>query len=870
MARPAGTARPSTPGSSSWSRREVAFAVISVAAYLGAAVWARYVSIPGPVLVWFPPAGVAIGVLYLRPRLFPALVVAEIFSTAVIMDLAQEFGPVALGVNAVVIVGAYHLAGEALRQLHFDPRLRSSDDLVILAFACIVVGSTVAAVAGVLVQTWVGLVDADDLLRSIGLFWVGDVIGCACLTPAVVMVGSAALRGETLPMADDEHGLPRGLLVAEFMVAPVAAVVLMVVGDSPMQFTYLAFVPVVALAVRHGVAAAALSSAALGAVLTAGAHQLIDDPLIRSDVQLLMVVLTLTGIMVGAVVSARRDVLEAKEQISDVVEATPDLVATADRDGTVRYLNPCGRALLGIEPDAPVTAKAFDFLPDDLAVDLMREGMKAAERHGSWMGENRLRRADGRIVPVSQVLVCHRNRSEGTLRFSTVCRDMTDQRALEDQLRQAALYDDVTGLPNRALLEDQLVRLLHVAERPTRTAVMFADVDHLQRVNESFGFATGDRVVQTIAVRLSRLVRGADLLARYGGAQFVLVLPDVSDEFDAILLANRMLDSFSEAVDVDGRKVRVTGSIGITLAENGHDHDTALRRAEIALHRAKEAGGGRVAVFDQDLEARARQRMDLEADLREVLDHERWWLAYQPIVDATTGRVTSAEALLRWTHPERGPVAPYELIRLAEHSGAIVDLGRSIFAHACREAVQWHRDGHGVDITVNVSALQLRDPGFVRDVDEVIAATGIDPATVVVELTETVLAADEHGEIATLAALRSQGIRIAMDDFGTGFSSLSTLRDLPIDIVKLDRSFTTQLTTSADARATVEAAVGLAHALRLTVVAEGVETQAQADTLVALGCHKIQGYLVSHPLGPDDLTAFLGSHGTRTPHDAGR
>jgi len=571
-----------------------------------------------------------------------------------------------------------------------------------------------------------------------------------------------------------------------------------------------------------------------------------------------MVVLTLTGIMVGAVVSARRDVLVATQQISDIVEATPDLVATAYADGRIRYLNPVGRALLGTDTSDP-DVRAFDFMPDDLAADLMREGMRSAERFGTWSGENRLRRIDGRVIPVSQVLVAHRPPDGGPVTFSTVCRDMTDQRLLEDQLRRAALYDEVTGLPNRALLEDQLIRLVGTAEPARRTAVMFADVDHLQRVNETFGFKVGDDVVNTVSDRLAELIRGADLLARYGGAQFAVVLPDVSDEFEPILFANRMLACFADPMDIDGRRVRVTGSVGIAITNGGADVREALRSAEIALHRAKEAGGGRFALFDQDLESRAQQRMVLEADLREALETRSWWLAYQPIVDTESREVTGAEALLRFTHPLRGPVSPYELIRLAEHSGAILELGREILTRACTEAVEWHRHGHPISISVNVSALQLRDPGFVADVVAAVERTGIAADRLVIELTETTLATDEHGEIENLQALRALGCQIALDDFGTGFSSLSGLRDLPIDVVKLDRSFITNLTTSAEATALVDAVVHIAQALELTVVAEGVETVDQYEALAALHCHRIQGYAVSHPITPDELGVLLGN-----------
>ncbi|MEO6629091.1 MAG: MASE1 domain-containing protein, partial [Aquihabitans sp.] len=285
-------------------RRDAAFGVVAVAAYLGGALWARYISIPGPALVWFPPAGIAIACLYLRPRILPALVLAEMFSTRVIMGLGHEYGVLPLTLNAVGIVGAYGLAAAAMRRLRLDPRLRSSDDLVILAFGCLVVGAPIAAVLGVLIQVWIGLSSWDTFARSLSTFWVGDVVAVACLTPWIVMGGAAFLAGRPLPLADDERTTPKWLLLGEYLLPCVGAVWLMGVGEPPMRFVYFAFVPVVGLAIRHGVAAAALSSAALGAVISAGAHVAIEDASARTDVQLLLVMLTLTGLIVGAVVSA--------------------------------------------------------------------------------------------------------------------------------------------------------------------------------------------------------------------------------------------------------------------------------------------------------------------------------------------------------------------------------------------------------------------------------------------------------------------------------------------------------------------------------------------------------------------------------------
>jgi diguanylate cyclase (GGDEF)-like protein/PAS domain S-box-containing protein len=835
-------------------RRETAFAAAAVVGYIAAAYWARYISLPGSVLIWFPPAGVAVGALFLRPRLLPLLVLAEGFSTVVVMRLGPEFGPGALAVNSVGIVGAYAAAAWTMRRLSLSPRLRSSEDIFALVFSAVVVGASVAALVGVLVQVWVDLVEWGDATHAIGIFWIGDVVGIAAVTPAVLLAGHAFLDRAPFPLADHEHRHNRLVLLAEYIAPSLCAVVLLSVSDSPMRFVYLAFVPVVALSIRHGVPAAALSSAALAATMSAGAHVLVDNTLDRSDFQLLMVVLTLTGVATGAIVSARRDVADANKRISAIVEATPDLVATAWPDGRIRYLNPVGRQLLGVGDDQLDSSGAFDFMPDDLAADLMREGMRSARRFGTWSGENRVRRSDGTEVTVSQVLIAHEDPDDGSVTYSTVCRDMTAQRNLEDQLRRAALYDDATGLPNRALLAEQLSRVGD--DEGHVSAILFADVDHLQRVNEAFGFAGGDQVVITLSERILTLVRAGDLVARYGGAQFVVVLPRVSDEFEAIPFANRLLDCFAEPVRIDGRDVKVTGSVGIAMAR-GTDPSDGLRSAEIALHRAKEAGGGRFALFDIDLEARAKQRMEAEADLREALATGSWWLAYQPVVDPLAGRIAAAEALLRWTHPARGPVSPFDLIRLAENTGAIVDLGHEIFRRACVEAQTWLQAGFDLRVSINVSARQLREPDFADRVAGLVRETGISPQQVSIELTETVLASDEHGEIDRLRDLRALGFVIALDDFGTGYSSLSGLRDLPIDMVKLDRSFVVDLMRSNRAAALVEAVVRLATSLDLTVVAEGVEDPEQVAALVDLGCHRIQGYAISYPLEPAQFRSLL-------------
>ena len=405
---------------------------------------------------------------------------------------------------------------------------------------------------------------------------------------------------------------------------------------------------------------------------------------------------------------------------------------------------------------------------------------------------------------------------------------------------------------------EQLGRALTTRDRDRSVALLFVDIDRFRMVNESLGFDAGDFVINTIATRLGDAVSEPDLISRYGGGLFAVMLTEIADDFDAIVLASSILEVVARPIDVDGRELVVTASVGLALAApSQRDPLDVLRATEIAMHRAKEGGGARFALFDEAMERRSIDRLEVESDLRRALSGQEWWLAYQPIIDCATRRIVSCEALLRWTHPVRGPVSPYQLIRLAEQIGLIVPLGHEIFHRACVEAKQWHDAGFDLRVAINVSARQLQEPGFADDVQSVLDQSGVDPTKIVVEVTETVIAEDLEAEVAVLRKLREIGCAIAIDDFGTGYSSLGGLRDLPIDVLKLDRSFITDLTASPRAAATVEAVINLAEALDLLVVAEGVEEEEQLAALCRMGCDRIQGFLVSYPVSPDELTVML-------------
>lgn len=847
---------PWASGLENWRKLGVA-SVLYVAVYLLAAAWAVEFSLPGSVLVWFPPAGVAVALLYFGGwRLLPAAIVAEVLSTSYVTDFADAFGPFWLVVNSVALPLAYLTGAWVLVALDLDPRLRSLRDMGVLAGGALLVAPILATVAGIAVQVAADIVAAADALAEAGRFFVGDVVGIAGVAPTILLAGAAFRDGRPLPLSD--RRAPDIWMVGELLVPSVCAVALLAAGQEPFQFVYLVFVPVALVAMRHGVAGAALSTAGLAAVLTVGADLEATASIERTDFQALLGVIVITGVLLGAIVSERHDQLVHHRMLSEIVEATPDLVGTARADGTVTYLNPRGRSLLGLTPGVGrPPPQVRDFFADDLSRELLSEAMRAADRSGAWYGTNTIRTDDGRLIAVSQTVVSH-GPDEADRVYSTVLRDITDQRRLEEQLRRAAVRDDATGLANRALLVEQLERMLALPDRRRDLAVLHVDIDRFRLVNETFGYEVGDQVVSVLARRLQEAVRPRDLVARYSGGLFAVVLSDLSNEYTATDVAERILESFRQPITLVEPPLVMTASIGGVLVTSGPaDAQDSLRRAEIAMHRAKEGGGDRIALFDLEMDRRSRERVELEADLREVIESGEWWLAYQPIIDADERAVVSCEALLRWTHPTRGPVSPLQLVLLAESTGLIVPLGHQILDRACHQARAWQDQGLDLRVSVNVSRSQLEADGFVDDVADVIADTGVDPTRLVLEITETALAVDVASIAAVLHQLRSFGCHIAMDDFGTGYSSLGSLRDLPIDVLKLDRTFITDLPDSDRATAAVDAVIRLAERLDLLVVAEGVEDERQLETLCSLGCDRIQGYAVAHPLPVDEFDRLL-------------
>ncbi|MDZ7732644.1 MAG: bifunctional diguanylate cyclase/phosphodiesterase [Acidimicrobiia bacterium] len=446
--------------------------------------------------------------------------------------------------------------------------------------------------------------------------------------------------------------------------------------------------------------------------------------------------------------------------------------------------------------------------------------------------------------------------------LSTVCRDITDRRRLEDQLSRHAFYDETTGLANRALLVEVLGAALRHDHDRGAIAVAARRPPTIRRGQRGARLRPRRRRPPGRGRRLTDICRPNDTVARHAGDVFAVLLDGLDDELDALAAARRIQSEVARPVATTYRELVLDSSIGLALTwGDTTDALELLRSAEVALSKAKESITG-LAIFDPEMDERARLRLELENDLRQAIDSEQWRLAYQPIVDTAEHRVVSAEALLRWEHPEHGPISPAELIHSRSPPGSSCRSGgRSSGAPAPRRGT-WQELTDRCSIAVNVSPRQL-DEGFLDALNEVLEETGMDPDLLEIEITESVLAA-HPSLIATVQDLRARGCTIAMDDFGTGYSSLAGLRELPIDVLKLDRTFVTHLRTSPRAQAAVRAVMGVARALDITVVAEGVEDADQLEMLTAMGCHRAQGFLLARPMPPEELRPLLAA-GSRLP-----
>lgn len=495
------------------------------------------------------------------------------------------------------------------------------------------------------------------------------------------------------------------------------------------------------------------------------------------------------------------------------------------------------------------------------------EGLRAVFTFPLRDGERRLGALDlyrttaGGLEP--QAMVAAQTLADVAAAYLLNAQARADLRESSERSRRRSLHDPLTGLPNRTLL---IERLEHAMDRSVRSrkvlGVLFADLDLFKAVNDTYGHHVGDQLLVAVATRISALLRPGDTVARLAGDEFIILCEDLDDRHHIEPLADRIVDALAEVYEVSGHRIRVSASIGIAFAGPGiEDPEQLLRDADLAMYRAKRQGGARHTIMDLSEQRTALHRAGLQRDLHAATNAGQLRLDYQPIVDTVGGRVRGAEALLRWDHPDHGLVGPDTIIPLAEQSGLMFEIGRWVLERACQDLRRWrgHAAGSPFQVAVNVSAQQLLRPGFTSTLVEVLEGARIDPALLVLEITETAFIEDADRAAVVLEDIKRHGLRLALDDFGTGYASLSFLRRFPIDLIKIDRQFVARVDHDLADRAIVRAMVSLAHGLHLGVVAEGVETVQQHRAVLELGCESAQGHHFGRPAPAEALTPMLAS-----------
>lgn len=565
-----------------------------------------------------------------------------------------------------------------------------------------------------------------------------------------------------------------------------------------------------------------------------------------------------------AIIAATAQKLAAAEDIfRAVAEHTSDLVCLHDPDGTFTYVSPSVKRLLDLD-----AASIVGIHPVDLAHTSTRNALVQALQDASRRGSeptrfrHRLRHRNGSYRWFETSITPIRNAESELQQLQSSSRDITAQRETEQSLIKKAFHDELTGLPNKALLIDRMTQAFAASERTQQPiGVLFIDLDGFKTINDTLGHQTGDTALTKVAERLTAIVRPGDTLARIGGDEFVMLCAGTDGARGATAVARRIIDALARPFVLDGREVNLGASIGIATAIGDNDPTRVLDNADTAMYEAKHEGRGRFAIHNEADQSLALERLGTEEALRRAVENNELRLHYQPELDLASNRIVGFEALVRWQRPDGQLIPPGDFIPLAEETGLIVDIGKWVIREACRQAAKWrvHRtpDQEPVRIWVNLSARQLGDPELINYVQAAVDDAGITTDEICLEITESALMDDAETATEQLDELRRLGISLGIDDFGTGWSQFSYLQRLPLDVLKIDRSFVSGLGTEKSAATIVAAIIDLAHALGLIVIAEGVETRQQLDVLSELDCDQALGFYFSRPQSPEAFDEVL-------------
>lgn len=559
---------------------------------------------------------------------------------------------------------------------------------------------------------------------------------------------------------------------------------------------------------------------------------------------------------------------DMQQRLMGILEATPDFVAIFDADGFAQYLNSAGRKMLGITPDETLSNQRItDFYSIENAKLIRGEAILSAIKKGQWSGETELVTHNKNVIPVSQVLISHPCKSGGTGYFSTIIRDISENKKVLEKIEYLAYHDSLTGLINRTQLHNELSREIARAHRHDETgAILFIDLDHFKKINDSLGHLVGDSVLLQIALALKANVRRDDIVARLGGDEFIIILSGLDkDQINAAEkakeIAEKSREDIAKIIYAQNHQMQVTASIGIALFPEleGGTYEL-IQHADTAMYHAKAQGRNAIAFFHSGMGDAVSRQLKLEVSLRRAVEEQQFELYFQPQYSIPSNEISGAEVLLRWQHPELGIVPPFEFISVLESSGLISEVGLWVFENACRQLAKWLAKGiwqPEFHLGINISPRQFRDAGFVAGIQDILALTQVPAHYLEIEITENIVIYDLDKAIEIMQQLNALGIRFAIDDFGTGYSSLRYIKRLPVSVLKIDRSFIMDMCNAKDDASIVDTIIAMAKHLQLDVVAEGVETAQQLQLLKKLQCGYFQGYLSSQPLPAKDFEALF-------------
>jgi diguanylate cyclase (GGDEF)-like protein/PAS domain S-box-containing protein len=585
-----------------------------------------------------------------------------------------------------------------------------------------------------------------------------------------------------------------------------------------------------------------------------------------------VIIFVLTSlVMVRQGVLSRDDALLREQRAAGLVEAryaslirnASDVIMITDVDGRVLFASPAAERTFGINPDELTGASLLDRWVDGDGERLAAFLDEVSSTRGRVVGPIELAVETGDRRTTLECVGSNLSDDPAIAGLALNFRDVSERKALEEQLRKLAFHDPLTLLANRSLFWNRVEHALALAQRSQqRVAVMFLDLDNFKNINDSLGHDAGDRLLQAAAQRLVKATRPSDTVARLGGDEFAILLEGIRNHTDVERIAAPITEAFNRPLLVDGRAIESTASIGAACSEPGDDAEQLLRKADIAMYNAKAAGKARCVLFQTHMQEQLHDRLRLEQDIDLGLARKEFFVDYQPVIDLTSRELLGVEALVRWNHPERGLVMPGAFITIAEESGRIVELGRQVLVDACSQIRAWSESvnaGAGLRVAVNISGRHLQQGDLVGDVRHALQVSGLDPGSLVIELTESTIMQNTEVNLERFRELKALGVRLAIDDFGMGYSSLSYLHRFPIDILKIDRAFVSRLTEQDGGPELARAVVMLATTLGLETVAEGIENESQVAMLLNLGCVAGQGFLFATASELDSLarTPFM-------------